>query len=98
MKEITPLPWQHDSGNIFTFIHKPGRTATCSTLIAELCDGNNWKEDGDFIIKACNNHEKLVKALKECLNKLDCGWGQYDKNYDAIYQARAALKALEDKP
>jgi hypothetical protein len=68
----------------------------------EICqmfhDGTEDNEEGEanaaFIVKAVNNHDALVEALRDMLRVF--GETQLPSTLVVTAQARAALKALED--
>lgn len=45
------------------------------------------KANAEFIVHACNNHEKLVEALEDCMNKLACetsDWNESIATYEEL--------------
>jgi hypothetical protein len=57
-----------------------------------LCEMQS-KENAEFIVKACNNHEKLKEALRELVEVAD--YVAAESLFDPIDKARAVLKEVE---
>lgn len=66
-KEHTPTPWWAAETNGNYSIQKEGEhRAYFNEIIADRLS----KEDAEFIVKACNNHDRLVKALERSNKEL----------------------------
>lgn len=48
------------------------KTPICSLEIVGAASGKDQKALGAFIIKACNNHQKLVQLLQRATDRCDC--------------------------
>lgn len=85
----TPTPWEiADYGfNDGFIILSPKVSETglrCLRPVADIDHGSNRDQkrvDSEFIVRACNNHEKLLEALKDILSDHDVRMEQYpDRN------------------
>lgn len=91
----TPTPWTSDS-TIYEHMHAEIRG---ERGIAQVWKGPNAAADTDFIIRACNNHDALVEALKAMIYQHSCVADtdpddKDDLDHDAERMARAALAAV----
>lgn len=59
MTQPTPTPWHADDTAIFA------QDGVLARIPNHPENGKNWKADAEFIVKAVNNHDALVKALRE---------------------------------
>lgn len=80
MGQHTPIPW-HQSGNDVAAVDEKPVHVCCGNGINGECCGNpdtDWEPeqvlvaqsseaDAAFIVRACNAHEELVKALEDLL-------------------------------
>lgn len=64
----SPLPWRlNDPRNLTTLVYAAdGRTAICKMA------GGSIEADADFLLRACNSHDALLAALKECRTLTAC--------------------------
>ena len=84
-----PTPWIMDIGDTrrpFPFIMAP--EGGPGMMVAEVVSG---RLDAAFIVRACNNYETLLAALKRLLA---CRWVD-ETSSDAVTQAKAAIAAAE---
>lgn len=79
----TATPWAHRNGRIFA----ADRENLTIANVARAADGDYSSANGEFIIKACNAHDELVKALQRAADLL----ARYPKHDDAWKECRAAL-------
>ena len=61
MTEATARPWQISSLGA-SFIEKEGGPLIASTIDVP---GKPYKANAEFIVRACNSHDKLVEALAD---------------------------------
>ena|SRR5688572_17459684 len=91
-KAHTPMYWasQNDAGDIF--IH----AAAASPIFGMNVIGGTL-QDAENICRACNSHEQLVEALKECADRFErcCIHSGSDKEFaaSAVEKYRALLSA-----
>ncbi len=93
----TELPWLYDSPDLcFEF---KGENLSIADLDGSLVTMSYEEQDanGKFIVKACNNHYKLLKALKEAIDALrldELGFGIRHTNI--INNALLAIKEAHE--
>ncbi len=97
MSEHTELPWvagPEYPGEPAAFVHKDGKPiADC--YMEGASDGS--EANAAFIVRACNSHDTLVKALESIANMpIQPGWTA-DTSMRAVARA-ALLAAREVKP
>lgn len=99
----TPLPWKAERGSHQTrdpqfwqcpVVHGGLRVANVAGTSKEEAEAN-----AAFIVRAVNNHQRLINQLKACRNKLkdmmdDSEWCQPVGLLDAIDQAIAKAEAI----
>lgn len=99
----TPLPWSWD-GPVWDYdkeeeapwlVHEYGNSFD-SVITGELSCS---KENAEFIVRACNNHYKLLEALKDLM--IDAGGGSKACGHDftcncAWDKAKEAIKEAEE--
>jgi len=98
MAEHSALPWtwhaksidQAHNGSIYR-MERPGH-AYAVAMQPRYVDDKEFAANAAFIVKAVNNHEALVKALSDVLNK-HAGLGVSPE----IVQAKAVLQAAVGK-
>ena len=96
MNKHTETPWEARTGENVCF-HEGNRCAiirtfteggeACEETIAEIwkSQDNTDIEDMKFIVRACNNHDAVVKAFGEVLDILEGSVTGIDlKEFDAI--------------
>jgi predicted FMN-binding regulatory protein PaiB len=86
---MTPTPWEYQQ------VHKEGYFKIIrddGEDVYKIANGLSH-EDAEFIVRACNAHDDLVKALQELYNQgFDLGDSYYrDENERVLKQAEAAL-------
>lgn len=93
----TPLPWSVNTLNC-----DQGKISIVDKeefIISELYFCYNREANADFIVKACNNHYKLVEAVQELLSLFD-GTDDYEVGvgecHPKIIKGRNILKGLEE--
>lgn len=87
---ITPTPWRHE-----TFVGKPIRILAKNGPLDVSPATVHGMDDAAFIVKAVNNHEKLMLALQ---HMVDAYWGEEGDGGDPpsmIIKAWAALEAVK---
>jgi hypothetical protein len=89
MSEHTPTPWIVDATKFGPKIYETGRDADA---ICQLFDKNGIAFISDvanaaFIVRACNSHDALVKALEEIA-------GESGKKYPSSIPISVAKRAL----
>ena len=90
----TPTPWTYDqaesNGSFWIITDKE----TWVPRIAQVpnYDGMPNVANAAFIVKAVNNHDKLVEALRMCVDRMD---GEYGFDGPEMDAARAALTSLD---
>jgi|AntAceMinimDraft_17_1070374.scaffolds.fasta_scaffold358917_1 hypothetical protein len=76
----TKLPWNNDNVNVIKRIYNDTQDRRCTQFIAQLITTSGHEDEtqcnGEFITRACNNHEKLVKALRDMLYIFDRDLGE----------------------
>ncbi len=99
----TELPWEYKpSGGNHRNYEIWGKNGETITKMFTWLDSDNYQEqiaNAAFIVKAVNNHEKLLGALKDLMEsisggKKECGHDfacvcSWDKAMDAVKQAEA---------
>ena len=65
MSEHTPTPWHDDDIGIFA------GGGVIARIPNHPENGKNWKNDAAFIVKAVNNHDRLVQTLRAILALCD---------------------------
>lgn len=93
MSEHTPTPW-HRAPPYIDIIYGPDQSVICHEPI-NPDNGKNWNADAAFIVKAVNNHDSLVKALR--LFADPTSWrqsGSCDPNSGAFRRLQIAQDAL----
>jgi len=65
MSEHTPTPWMVDDDMIITQVDAIPDDIICERTNEMPIKHSNWEANAAFIVKAVNNHDALVKALKE---------------------------------
>ena len=91
----TPLPWAYGNGAVWADCNGEGNSPKEVASYVE-------EADGEFIVRACNNHEELLAALDSMIEiasryaptGLDLG-GPY--NSDEITKARALVARATGK-
>jgi len=58
----TPTPWKAEENRVFQIKHPTFRIAICTSNSADYLEE---KANAEFIVRACNNHDELLEALKE---------------------------------
>lgn len=87
----TPTPWKIDI-NYDVFIEtSDGLTTICT--VGDPGRPEQGEHDAQFIIRACNAHEELVKALQECVEQLEM-IPFYEKTNSDIAAVNNAKRAL----
>lgn len=95
--EHTKLPWENDDAS---YLIKTASGFETIALVNYL--GTITKANARFIVTACNSHEALVSALKDCLSLLDKQREEYNNSFSILPHekaiegpiARKARKAL----
>ncbi len=101
LMEHTATPWQLEERETDfvlqdadgEFINYLTKSRHIDDLIDEEAEAN-----AAFIVRACNAHDQLVKATRECLDQLEheAKWGSNSEPLqDAINSARRALAKAE---
>lgn len=91
MSEHTPTPW-HRSGDGIVQTHH----VTRDVWAIPHCEG-----DLDFIVLACNSHDRLVLLLERALihipaDRCTCAFGEVCSACQLKDEARAALAAAKE--
>lgn len=72
----TPTPWQLEQGNehckLFSATGPTGWKFIGEIQTGLACD-THYRNDAEFILRACNAHDELVDVLETCLAYVDCG-------------------------
>lgn len=100
---LSKLPWylinergmggQHDH-----FVITPDTKETWgqNKAVASLyLDDEHSGDNGKFIIKACNNHEKLLEVLNDLIKSINKEESLYSETYQSISKAKALLEEIE---
>lgn len=81
---------------------KPTKVSIVNALVEIASVKRDYAKYADFIVVACNNHYKLLDALKELLERVDaCNDSKslfeinFDEIVDAKHKAWAAIEAVE---
>lgn len=97
--KLTPLPWRLDNP------YRPDRGIAWRDIVSDHAEfspcyvGEACGEDAKFILRACNNHERLVETLANCITEPGA---MAERSHECALrrlafiaaQARAALAAL----
>lgn len=96
MSKHTPIPWTFD--DIWHLIKGPNGEEVAAIHSAQASDtarrGNRFtaNANAEFIVRACNNHDKLVAALAMCIAVMEDPPSVIRMNdTDGYRNARAAL-------
>lgn len=93
MSMRTPGPWYvrtlPDGSGAFIEAKAPGRPYNQEILADDYWEEFSKAADAAFIVKACNAHDELVAALRECVKRLDETDGDGPRHAPEF--ARAAL-------
>ena len=80
MTQHTPTPWEIEPQT--TTVVKPDKTNRIPSTIAIVKDPNDnmhqteiAKANAEFIVRACNSHDALLKACKGLMLELEKKWG-----------------------
>ena len=92
-------PWElHEGQDYISFWANKQRDSVLGEI---LCSPEYVRNDAQFIIKAVNNHEKLVEALKDCLTDINAlGYSRpkeyAQRRFEAInYTINQVLESIE---
>ena len=103
MVEHTPTPWAwviHDSSMASIEGPKSEFDHVLSISPCKHCQGDEWRwgactvpkaNDADFIVKAVNNHDALVKALETIINLSDSEMKDGDEAREIARKALALV-------
>lgn len=72
----TPTPWKSGRGLLDSkqvAIHAPGKHIDMAYVF-----GPQREQDADFVVRACNSHDKLVAALQKFIDTADMQKGGGD--------------------
>jgi hypothetical protein len=103
-KKHTPTPWKIDQyETVVGTTDEAFEIASCWTANSGIHkDFKECRANAEFIVRACNAHDNLVRALRSTLDhvavpfaKRDAAWGR--KGNEIFVQARAALAKAEGK-
>lgn len=87
----TELPWKRFSDNQIQSESK--RESFCPVVWASGLSTKNAEANAEFIVKAVNNHEKLLEALREVENIYVPVTGPEKMVFELVKQA---IKAAEE--
>ena len=85
MNKHTPTPWKVD-GNSDVFSGDPSKGTRKDIACIQ---SDNYAEDAEFIVRACNAHDDLLEALERIVN-LPIG-DQFMQRAKAFADARAVI-------
>lgn len=86
----TPIPWSHIGVNIYKFGDSPAdkRIIACCDY-QQTASGGSKNANVEFICRAVNNHDVLLKALQALYHDAQKGFAHVEH----MTQARAAIQA-----
>lgn len=94
----TPTPWHIECGAHICF-GKPTAHKSSDILFEAHCDEENVeqrKADAKFVVLACNNHDRLIGALKKIEQVAKGTFSSGDAINYVVQITKEALAALED--
>lgn len=68
----TPLPWYAESTSVAEMYEIKYDGRSLATAFSNPYIPSNAKQDAEFIVTACNNHEVLVNRLRNLVNAESC--------------------------
>ena len=97
----TELPWRLWKANDDTWAICETKENGRHPYFATVSVGNMWGDEGKanaaFIVKAVNNHEKLLEALNDIISESEnhgCGSDTMSESLDEV--RRVAIKAIKE--
>jgi hypothetical protein len=95
----TPTPWVLDGYNLAQILYctaergSPEAKHACGDYdVIAKCEGDNWKANAAYIVKAVNAHEALVEALENLVENYRSKNGDMGLLNHFIKEGDAALK------
>lgn len=100
MAEHTPLPWRYGGHNDGNFrIYAPNLLGTRSGPVAEVLhrhDGGERTANARLIVRAVNNHERLVAMLQEFrLEAFECDASDWPELHEIAGRAGMLLAEID---
>ena len=100
MTEHSKLPWSFGKNNDDYYIVETSEVDNNVNRGIALLEIPSY---GPFIVKACNNHDKLVEALKNVIKLLESYMQEYEPDFNELpgpeeYQEAKALLQSLDSP
>jgi hypothetical protein len=95
MTPHSELPWSVEKD----FILDKKNNIVVDTCLSDMKFDEENKANASFIVRACNNHEKLVKAFKRLVERIDHngGIGEYNGGPAFVMkEAREAIQSAEE--
>ena len=98
MDKHTELPWKTEGGASDDSDPRWQIFSEKAELILAVTCGGNDQANGEFIVRACNSHDALVKQLERWIKWVaDSGDDTESITRFLISESKAALALAEDK-